>query len=458
MEHSNKNERRGTIRVLMFPWLAYGHITPYLELAKKLVTKNSSFIVYIYSTPATFTCIDKKVPQNLSNSIKLVPFHLPNTLELPSHLHTTRGLASHLIPKLEDALNSSANQFSDILEKLAPDLLIYDCFQSWAALLARDRNIRAVEFMTSGATSVGHLYHLLLRRGTEFPFPNIYQNGVEDDKRFVEIISSVEKTNAMLEGARVSNKIVLIKGCREIEGKYIDYLSSLMGKKFVPVGPLVALESSSNPNDGKDDEIMAWLAEREKKSTVFVSFGSECFITKEDIHEVAYGLELSKCNFIWVLRLPKGGDNTNVSSIEEMLPIGFLDRANGRGRVLEGWAPQTKILGHASVGGFVSHCGWNSLMESMYFGVPVIAMPMHVDQPINARLVEDVGVGVEVLRDKNKRFRREAVAEVIRRVVVEGSGKFVRKRAADVGAKLRGKRGDEEIDEVVKELVGLCMQ
>ncbi|KAL7097841.1 hypothetical protein ACP275_10G168600 [Erythranthe tilingii] len=450
---SNKNEsRRRTIRVLMFPWLAYGHITPYLELAKKLVTKNDSFVVYMCSTPATLTCIDKKVPQNLSNSIKLVPFHLPNTQGLPSNFHTTNGLPSHLIPTLRETLDSSANEFSRILEKLTPDLVVYDCFQPWAASVARDRKIAAVEFLTSGAASTGHLYHQLLHPGIEFPFSkDIYHRDYDDMTFVLETIASVERTKNVLEGARVSDKIVLIKGCREIEGKYIDYASSLMGKKFVPVGPLVILESSSNPNDGKDNEIISWLDKKDKKSTVFVSFGSECFITKEDIYEVAYGLELSKTNFIWVVRLPKGDAS---SSIEEILPIGFLDRVKGRGRVLEGWAPQTKILGHANVGGFVSHCGWNSLMESMYFGVPIIAMPMHVDQPVNARLVEEVGVGVEVLRDNNRRFRRETVAAVIRSVVMEDSGRFVRERAAYMKEKLKY-NGCEEIDEVVKEVVAL---
>lgn len=94
-------------------------------------------------------------------------------------------------------------------------------------------------------------------------------------------------------------------------------------------------------------------------------------------------------------------------------------------------------------------------MESMHFGVPIIAMPMHFDQPANARLVEEVGVGVEVLRDKNGRFLGEDLAVVIRRVVVEESGRFVRRRAAEIGEKLRYNRG-HEIDEVVRELVSLC--
>lgn len=95
------------------------------------------------------------------------------------------------------------------------------------------------------------------------------------------------------------------------------------------------------------------------------------------------------------------------------------------------------------------------MTESMYFGVPIIAMPIQVDQPANARLVEEVGVGVEVLKDKKGKFRGETIAGVISYVVLEDGGEVVRKRAAEIGKKLRNNEG-EHIDEVVKELVSLC--
>jgi UDP:flavonoid glycosyltransferase YjiC (YdhE family) len=123
--------------------------------------------------------------------------------------------------------------------------------------------------------------------------------------------------------------------------------------------------------------------------------------------------------------------------------------------VLEGWAPQTKILEHPSIGGFVSHCGWSSVMESMKFGVPIIAVPVHLDQPLNARLVEEVGVGVEVKRDMNGKLEREKVAKVIREVVVEKAGEGVRRKAKELKEKIREK-GEEDIDGVVQELAKLC--
>ncbi|GFP89860.1 beta-d-glucosyl crocetin beta-1 6-glucosyltransferase, partial [Phtheirospermum japonicum] len=155
--------------------------------------------------------------------------------------------------------------------------------------------------------------------------------------------------------------------------------------------------------------------------------------------------------FVWVVRFPNNGLNL---PLDEALPEGFLERVGGRGRVLEGWAPQAKILGHESTGGFVSHCGWNSVLEGMSFGVPIIALPMHLDQPINARLVENVGVGVEVTRDENGVLHGERLADLIKKVVVENGGELVRKTAAGMREKLISK-GDEEIDEVREELMAL---
>ena len=104
--------------------------------------------------------------------------------------------------------------------------------------------------------------------------------------------------------------------------------------------------------------------QKKKGSTVFISFGSEYFLSKEDMEEIAYGLEFSNVDFIWVVRFPKGENIV----FEETLPKGFFERVGERGLVVNGWAPQAKILTHPNVGGFVSHCGWNSVMESMKFG------------------------------------------------------------------------------------------
>ncbi|CAN0922783.1 UDP-glucosyltransferase 29, partial [Linum grandiflorum] len=246
--------------------------------------------------------------------------------------------------------------------------------------------------------------------------------------------------------------IWLTKTFREIEGKYVDYLSKLYGKRYVPVGPLLH-KTPPSASDDKDSSILKWLDAKQTSSTVFVSFGTECFLPPNLIHEIAHGLELSGVNFVWVMRFPLEDHKTRPQSPAEALPPGFLDRVGEKGLVVEGWAPQSAILAHDSIGGFVSHCGWSSVMESMWYGVPIVAMPMQLDQPLNARLVEEVGVGVEVKRDgRSGKVDRKEVGKVIREVVM---GEKVRRKAEEMSEVMK-KKGDLEIDDVVRELLQLC--
>ncbi|KAF3445349.1 hypothetical protein FNV43_RR10525 [Rhamnella rubrinervis] len=440
--------RQRSVRVLMLPWLAHGHISPFLELAKKLTKRN--FQIYLCSTPVNLTSIKPKLPQKYSVSIKLVELHLPSLPELPPHYHTTNGLPLNLMPTLKQAFDMSSPNFANILSTVKPDLLIYDFVQPWAPQLASSMNIPAVNFISFGAVMISFMLHAAKYNGVdhEFPFPEIYLSDFmrANFNQFIET-SADEHLDRVLKCMERSNSFILMKTFRELEGKYMNYLSTTFGMKVVPAGPLVQDPDLEDDNVG----IINWLDKKERSSTVFVSFGSEYYLSKEDIEEIAHGLELSEVNFIWVLRFPFG----EKMELEEALPTGFLGRVREKGMVVENWAPQLKILRHSSIGGFVSHCGWSSVIESLNFGVPIIAMPMQLDQPMNARLVEDIGVALEVKRENNGRIKRGNVAKVIKEVVFEKIGDGIRKKAREMSDLIKEK-GEEEIDDMVKELAKLC--
>lgn len=220
---------------------------------------------------------------------------------------------------------------------------------------------------------------------------------------------------------------------------------------MVPVGPLVQ-DPLLQQQDRDGAPLIEWLKKKPPSSTVFVSFGTEYFLTEREREEIAHGLELSNINFIWVVRFP---GEERPAQLEDALPRGFLKRIGERGMMVENWAPQASILGHSSIGGFVSHCGWSSVMESMKFGVPIVAVPMHLDQPFNSKVVEDVGIGIEVRRNpSNGSFERDEIGRVIREVVVEKGGERVRKRVKEVSESIRNK-GETEIDGVVDALITL---
>lgn len=437
-------------RVLMFPWLGYGHVSPFLELGKKLSQRN--LVIYLCSTPVVLNSVREKLSPEFSSSIHFLELHLPTLPNLPPCYHTTNGLPPYLMSTLKEAFDLASPDFTLMLKSLKPDLLIYDFLQPWAPKAAAELKIPAVEFISSSSTMTAYMLHVFNKPGVKFPFSSIYYRDYEMDRiekqeSSIPVEKLEEDKRRVRECFYLSCDVVLIKSFKEIEGKYSDYITSLTGKIVVSLGPLVQEPSL---DDGKS-ELITWLNEKEKKSTIFVSFGSEYFLSKEDLLEIAYGLENSKVNFIWPIRFQKG----EKIELEEALPKGFFNRVGNRGKVFNGWAPQAKILEHSSIGGFVSHCGWSSVMESMKYGVPIIAMPMHIDQPINSRLVEDVGIAMEIVRDSNGKLHRKEVTAIINQVVLDKDGELVRQKAKDMKEMLCAK-GDEEIEEVAKELKKLC--
>ncbi|PIM98410.1 UDP-glucuronosyl and UDP-glucosyl transferase [Handroanthus impetiginosus] len=409
-------------KILMLPWLAHGHIFPYLELAKRILSRKK-FHIYFCSTSINFASIKNFIHKNsLDQSIELAELHLQPSSELPPHYHTTKNLPSNLLMTLLKAFQTADSSFSKIISTLKPHLVIYDIFQPWAAKLASSQELCLKDHEKK---TVDDLIGFL------------YENVFEEDKDVIFVNYKF-------------SDIVLLKTCRGFEGKYLDYISSVSQKKLVPVGPLVI--ENTNYEENSNIDVIKWLSNKSMHSTVYVSFGSEYFLSKNEIEEVAKGLEISGINFIWVIRFSIG--ETPIG-IEDAFLKRFYDRAKDRGIILTGWAPQAKILAHPSIGGFVSHCGWSSVTESVYFGVPVIAMPMKLDQPMNARMLSEVGTCVEVLPDENGIFKGEEVAKAINKVFEEKSQEGIRVRAQELSEKMRMEE-DQDLDGMVEELLQLC--
>ncbi|KAI8030915.1 Beta-D-glucosyl crocetin beta-1,6-glucosyltransferase [Camellia lanceoleosa] len=167
--------------VLMLPWLAHGHISPFLELAKKLTHRN--FHIYLCSTPINLSSIKKRITENYSHSIELVEIHLPSSPDLPPHYHTTNGLPTHLIPTLKTAFDMAIPSFSNILNTLTPNLVIYDFNLPWAPTIACSYGIPAVDFIPTGAAMTSSTLHMFTKRGgAEFPFPEIQLRGFHETR------------------------------------------------------------------------------------------------------------------------------------------------------------------------------------------------------------------------------------------------------------------------------------
>nr|GMD44666.1 beta-D-glucosyl crocetin beta-1,6-glucosyltransferase-like [Ipomoea batatas] len=423
----------------MLPFLAIGHISPFLELAKNL--SDNGFSIHLCSTPINLNFIKTKIPTKYSSSIRLLPLHLPDSPHLPPHYHTTNALPPHLTSAFDAALSAAQSAFSDVMKNLAPDLFVYDVLMPpWAAGVAAAQNVPAVQFFTSSSAMCAYLAHVFHRPSMEYPLLELNLTRNERERIYRLIGEKRDSGRGVFD-----DNMMVISTSSEIEGKYVDYLGEIIQENNLQVLVLGAMVQDLDLEDEGDSDLFEWLGTKPENSTLFICFGSECVPSKEAMEEIAFGLALTGVNFLWVIRFPKGE-----------LPEGFIEMVGERGRVVEGWAPQARILAHPSVGGFLSHCGWNSVLEGVYYGVPIIVMPMHrVDQAVNGRLVVEIGVGVEVVRDGDGKFGRGEVARVVKDVMGGEVGEDMRRNVRKIGEKVRV-ASVEEMGMAAKVLAQLC--
>ncbi|KAK6159303.1 hypothetical protein DH2020_006617 [Rehmannia glutinosa] len=189
----------------------------------------------------------------------------------------------------------------------------------------------------------------------------------------------------------------------ELEREIIEYMSKIC-RPIKTIGPLFK-DLKSNITSSKENAIRAdfftaencveWLDSKPPQSVVYISFGSIVHLKQEQIDELAHGLLLAGVLFLWVLRPPQPMES---EAEPHVLPEGFLGRVGDKGKILR-WAPQEEVLAHPSTACFVTHCGWNSTMEAVASGVPVVAFPRWGDQVTDAKFLVDVfKVGVRLCR------------------------------------------------------------
>lgn len=227
----------------------------------------------------------------------------------------------------------------------------------------------------------------------------------------------------------------------------MEYLTQKMGHgRVFGVGPVSLLGGSDfmtrgQTESGSGSDVVQWLDEKPDGSVLYVCFGSQVFLTRDQIEALAIGLEESGVHFVWVMK-PESVDPAGIGS--------------GRGMVIKGWAPQLSILSHRAVGCFLSHCGWNSVLEAVVAGVMILAWPMEADQYVNARLlVDDHGAAVRVCEGRNS---VPDSAELARTIAESMSGDKTHKLKAKelkdkaIEAIKEGGSSSRELDRLVKEL------
>ncbi|XP_041016393.1 putative UDP-rhamnose:rhamnosyltransferase 1 [Juglans microcarpa x Juglans regia] len=445
------------LHIAMFPWLAFGHIIPFLELSKHIARKGHH--VSFISTPKNIERLPK-IPLDLASFITFVKLPLSHVENLPENAEATMDVPHHIIPYLKIAYDSLQEPLSRFLETSTPDWIVYDFAPHWLPPIAVKLCISRAFFSVFSASCLGFLgppaqssvmedaiYPKGMRMEPErltvppkwVPFPTKVAFPLFMAKQLV-LGFYEENASGISDWFRYSKTVLgsefmAVKACMEVEGEWLKLVGKLYNLPIIPVGLLPPSAEDQGGHDDNNDStwgtIVEWLDKPEKGSVAYVAFGSETKPSQEDFKELALGLEQSGLPFFLVLR--KQNSQENGEDLDDQIPEGFEERTRDRGVIWKGWAPQVKILGHDSVGGYFTHCGWSSVTEAFQFGRPLIMLPIFGDQVLNAKLLEEMQTGADVPRnEQDGSFSRESVAKTLRLVMKDVEGQIYRDKAKEM--------------------------
>jgi len=411
-----------SLHIAMFPWFAMGHLTPYLHLSNKLAKRGHRISFFIPKKTQT------KLEQfNLyPNLITFYPLIVPHIDGLPFGAETTSDVSFSLGPLIMTAMDQTQPQIELLLTQLNPKMVFFD-FAFWIPKIAQSLRIKSFQYWIVSPATISYTLSpsrmCESRNLTEFDlikppkgYPNSSFTLYSHEAKFLALKRNFEFGSGVLFYDRLFNGLSLsdaigFKGCREIEGPYVDYLKQEFGKPVLLSGPVLP----EPPKTVLDEKWGSWLNRFEDGSLVYCALGSEWKLTLEQFHELLLGLELTGYPFLAILKPPVGFE-----TIEDALPEGFEERVKEKGIVHSGWIQQQLILEHSSVGCFVTHCGAGSLTEGLTNNCQMVLIPhLDGDHIINAKIMgRELKVGVEVKKgEEDGLFTKESVCEAVKIVM-----------------------------------------
>ncbi|TVU26133.1 hypothetical protein EJB05_28669, partial [Eragrostis curvula] len=391
--------------VVLYPSPGTGHLFAMVELGRTLSARGLAVTILVADAP--YYTGAPAVLADVSAANPSITFHrlLPEAYKHPEAMIMEAARAHN--PQLRAFLASSSP---------AAAALVVDMFCGAALDVAEELGVPAYFFFTSGAAVLAFLLHLpamharaaasfgemgeeLVRVPGVPPFPATHvADGLKerDDVAY----DGYMRVSAGLSRARG----VIVNTFRSLEPRAVAAIAAgLCAPPGLPtppvhcIGPLVKSQDL-HVAEGGNKECLAWLDRQPKASVVFLCFGSLGRFSAEQTREVAAGLEASGQRFLWVVRAPPPNDDGDPAmkyekppepDLDALLPDGFLRRTEDRGLVVKSWAPQREVLAHGAVGGFVTHCGWNSVLEAVMAGVPMLGWPLYAEQRFNRFLLEE---------------------------------------------------------------------
>ncbi|XP_056176277.1 UDP-glycosyltransferase 91A1-like [Syzygium oleosum] len=440
------------LHIVMLPWLAFGHMMPYMELAKWIAGKGHR--ISFLAAPRNIDRLPKP-PPDLAPLISFVRLPLPAVEHLPEGAEATSDLPYDKVPYLKKAYDMLQDPVAQFLESSDPDWIMYDFAPYWVGEIASRLGIRSVSFAILNAASLGFLGPMWVSKGGDYrktpedftifptspkwvPFPTkVAFRHFEIKKIFDAIMgdaSGISDTYRFRAGQE-SCDIIALRSSYELEPEWLSVLKDMQGKPVFPIGQLPPSDPETRGETDSWQSIKESLDARKKGTVVYVAFGSEAKPSQTEL-----GLELSVLPFFWALKTQVRAADTELV----VLPDGFEERVKGHSMVCKSWVPQLKILAHDSVAEFLTHAEWSSVVEALSFGRALILFTFLADQGLNAKLLEERQIGYPIPRNESDgSVMRHSVAESLRLVMVEEEERLYREKAKE----MRPIFGDKGIQE-----------
>ncbi|KAG6781158.1 hypothetical protein POTOM_014047 [Populus tomentosa] len=431
-------------QVVIVPSPGMGHLIPFVELAKKLVHQHNFSVTFIIPNDGSPMKSHRQLLQALPKGVSSVFLPPVNFDDLPPDVLMETRITLSLTRSL-DALRDTLKTLTDSTKVVA---LVVDLFGPFAFEIAKEFDVLPFVFFPTNAMLLSLSFHL---PGLDETYSGEYKDMTEPVRlpgcvpvqgRDLVDPAQDRKGDAykwILHICKLYNSAagIMVNSFIDLEPGAFKALmeENNIGKPPVyPIGPLTQIGSTSG--DVGESECLNWLDKQPKGSVLFVSFGSGGTLSRAQLNELSLGLEMSGQRFLWVVRSPHD-EATNatyfgIRSADDplaFLPEGFLDRTKGVGLVVPSWAPQIQVLSHSSTGGFLTHCGWNSILESIVNGVPLIAWPLYAEQKMNSVLLADgLKVALRVKVNENGLVMKEEIANYARSIFEGEEGKSIKSK------------------------------
>ncbi|TMW81340.1 hypothetical protein EJD97_010238 [Solanum chilense] len=387
------------VHILIFPFPAQGHILPLLDFTHQLLLHG--FKITILVTPKNVPILDPLISTHPSVEILVFPF--PGHPSLPSGVENIKDVGNSgntpIIVGLRKLHGPTVEWFK--AQSNPPVAIIYDFFLGWTLDLAQEVGVLGIVFYSSGALLVSIILDIWKNFKAYKDLGFVEFNGLPKSPRFVrEHLPSVFQRfiegdpdwdivrNGLIENGKSFGSI--FNTFEVLESEYLGFLKKEMGHNRVySIGPINLVGGPGRigkSNVDVNERVFTRLDECPNESVLYVAFGSQKLLAKAQMEALTIGLEKSGVRFILVAKqLTAQQEEQGFGLVSK----GFEERVLGRGLVIKGWAPQVEILGHRAVCGFLSHCGWNSVLEAIVAGKLILGWPMEADQFINMWLLVD---------------------------------------------------------------------